>query len=150
VRRRLFTFFSALSLLLCLTLCVLSVPTGDGVPTVELLRVPTKNGHFMVDSTRMGVSAYASDRRSANDFVLKKPLGVRVFDVPLDNHSLRGVTIPHWMLVLPLAVLPLWWLKVVHRQRRRAKRLAAGQCEACGYDLRESPERCPECGRKAA
>ena len=52
---------------------------------------------------------------------------------------------PHWMLLLiggvscaPAAagVRPL--------QRRRRRR--QGLCETCGYDLRASPDRCPECG----
>ena len=32
----------------------------------------------------------------------------------------------------------------------RASRIARGLCAGCGYNLRESPERCPECGEAAA
>ena len=55
-------------------------------------------------------------------------------------------------LPLPLALLlalgiPAWradvWLRWRIRERRR------GRCAACGYDLRATPERCPECGRLA-
>jgi hypothetical protein len=48
---------------------------------------------------------------------------------------------PHRYVVLAAAVLPMWWLWRVRRMRRRARRNA---CVVCGYDLRATPERCPE------
>jgi hypothetical protein len=53
----------------------------------------------------------------------------------------------HWLVALLLAILPVAWL-VLRRRRRRP--YAAGLCPHCGYDLRASPGRCPECGAAAA
>jgi hypothetical protein len=52
-------------------------------------------------------------------------------------------------LWLPIAVAGVaFGLKAVGARRRwaEAKKAAAGLCPRCGYDLRASPERCPECG----
>jgi len=58
----------------------------------------------------------------------------------------RDMVVSYWLLFVltslwPLAFTILWW-----RRRRDA---AAGKCPHCGYDLRASPERCPECGAAA-
>ena len=46
--------------------------------------------------------------------------------------------------ILMSVVLPFWY--VVNARRRNRQRLAAGLCLHCGYDLRASKDRCPECG----
>ncbi len=53
------------------------------------------------------------------------------------------IEIPLWVVILPPLVPPLLCL-VPWLRRRRRRRL--GLCLVCGYDLRASPERCPECG----
>ena len=50
---------------------------------------------------------------------------------------------PHWSAV---AVFGAWPAIAVWRWRRRRGRVAAGCCRVCGYDLRASVRRCPECG----
>jgi hypothetical protein len=52
-------------------------------------------------------------------------------------------SVPYWFLFVLTAVAPA--LAVVRRRRRR-QRQVSGLCSSCGYDLRATPDRCPECG----
>ena len=50
---------------------------------------------------------------------------------------------PFWLIVLVFATLPIF---VAVRQLRASRRSIRGLCSSCGYDLRATPDRCPECG----
>ena len=51
------------------------------------------------------------------------------------------------ILMLSSVIIDSSYWCVVWRKNRRLQRYAAeGRCLACGYDLRASPQRCPECG----
>jgi hypothetical protein len=53
------------------------------------------------------------------------------------------VRVPYWFIATTSALLPAVALVRWLRARRRRQ---AGQCCRCGYDLRGSSQRCPECG----
>jgi hypothetical protein len=54
----------------------------------------------------------------------------------------RSVGAPHWFLATLFAAAPVCW-------SLRRRRIPKGHCQTCGYDLRETPDRCPECGTTA-
>jgi hypothetical protein len=51
-----------------------------------------------------------------------------------------------WPVILLTMILPAVWLFRAYRNRKRRAK-DSGCCAICGYDLRASPSRCPECGR---
>jgi hypothetical protein len=68
------------------------------------------------------------------------------FPRPLYGRGMGSGTLPyakypHWCIALTFAALAAvaWYF-------RRAPTVRGGCCPACGYDLRATPDRCPECG----
>lgn len=62
----------------------------------------------------------------------------------LQNDCSDQITIaaPHWFIVLLTFLLPALCVKRFRLGLGRAQ----GICKGCGYDLRATPDRCPECG----
>ena len=58
-----------------------------------------------------------------------------------------SVALPMWLLFVLTAVLPVMTgVVALQRLARRVLRRRNCLCPSCGYDLRATPGRCPECG----
>ena len=168
MRRRLLNVATVVSLLLCVAACALWVRSdfcgyfdrvrraSSGSGSTAILAGGTLYVRHITSPApwwhAVPLSYEGSKPRGGSAFVPATTLQVDVIGFGF-NHS-RGtsdgspfvetwVIVPLWAVSLVTAVLPAQWLARRMRLRRRARR---GQCLACGYDLRASPERCPECG----
>jgi hypothetical protein len=170
MRRRLFTLLSALSLLLCLGTWALwlwasythaaeEITWGSGRHVI--VHVTTEMGRLTVWVERSDEPAedfpkslkgfHWSETESIlnpDNFGVWETSDSRFhrggfgYATSEDGH-IRFVMIPLAAMVLATALIPAVFAV---RRWRRGRNCAAGRCLACGYDLRATPDRCPECG----
>lgn len=164
MRRRLFTIASVLSLLLCAATLVMwtrsysqselfccgddrtcfLLETGRGVLQLTIVRDSAVPGPS-IPASRWGHGSDApSDLYPLPHTFMGLGWGRRV-DVPPWYSFRPSVTIPHGYLVALFAVLPALFF---YQRLRSQYRLVSGHCPLCGYDLRATPDRCPECGTR--
>jgi hypothetical protein len=171
VKRRLLNLLTALSLLLCVAICVLWVRGHwfrDSLMFTwasgrALIRDARGHVEFMLTlggdwSEECGVALLHKPRPSlAQELVdeitevtgprygsVRRWWGVQYLDVRYRDpwRSWHVLVVPCWQLVIAFAALPVAWS--IRRVRRRHP--VSGLCPMCGYDLRATPGRCPECG----
>jgi hypothetical protein len=159
VKRRLFTILSALSLLLFVAVCVLWVRGRSGVDAVALTHdhwpndgKATSRQVDLISDQRLWVNfswgrvgpRYLVDTENVGEF---GPLRWERFDgnTPAANEGFAYVRVgvSHWLPALLLLVPPVLWLNGLRKAHRVTKH---GLYPSCGYDLRATPDRCPECG----
>jgi hypothetical protein len=165
--RRLFTLCSAASLLLCVAACALWVrsyrvaellthrathggATGFTERSLMLARGTAELGQFSSGGTLPARAAlgFTRERFAASSVRLPRDTLAQRVGFGFRRLGTRGwsLSVPGWG-VAGLALLPpALWLHRRRIERRRRARSSVGLCPACGYDLRASPRRCPECG----
>ena len=174
VARRLFTLCTAASLLLCAAACVMwvrSYGVGEGGKWwsarggagVSYHEIRSGNGRLLykyaweqgAPGPPAGTPRFRRTRWEpsppADDVPDPEALAWAGFHWQQGDAVYGGpftlVGVPYWFLMAAAGALPMTWLVVRARARHR---LNAGHCTTCGYDLRASPARCPECGGAAA
>ncbi|MDB5355840.1 MAG: hypothetical protein JWN24_2293 [Phycisphaerales bacterium] len=138
--RHLFTLLAALSLLLCGYLIYRWAWPDDMQVIVNL------NGRLVVH--RGELTAQSVEESARNVFI--DPGDVRHWTFAGFEYartswgpgSTTVTAVPLPYVILAAAVLPALW----GFGRWRSIRPGPGHCSACGYDLRATPDRCPECG----
>lgn len=154
LRRLLVAIFSVISLLLCLATLALWVrsypPAAEFLTAVEVVY----GSRWDVQSSRGTIELQymapldESDHLASHMKADHALLGFRYFSESSPQRLLLlSLGVPHWFLALLFAILPALWLRSFIHSRKRSR---GGLCPRCGYDLRATPDRCPEWGAFAA
>jgi len=166
VRGKLFGFCSALSLLLCLAVCALWVRScwrtdricvafpdqSDAILAMSLrgrigaMRFGEGTGDEQRYLFQFGLPVETEFNMSRSGANYRRAMGAEVM-WPSGRLRYCGIAFPTWWAAALAAVMPVLWTRRHLRCRHRHR---TAVCTACGYDLRATPDRCPECGRSAS
>ena len=111
-----------------------AIEAGRGVSSSE--RLAEDNG-----TSTLGPLYWGSDGESDEMTAALKTMLARRGIASDRDWAWLGV--PHAAVLLPFGIVATALLIPL---LRRGRRVARGLCPACGYDLRASADRCPECG----
>ena len=170
MKRRVFNFAAGVSLVLCLATCVLWVRSYRRLDDVRLFPNPQRywlvrsaDGRLHAQQTWasgpywQGRSSEYSSGELGRAVYSNLPFRWRIAGFGYGHLTVPSGTgptlnahvylMPHAFPAMVFAVAPVLWLRAALSRRRTR---AAGLCARCGYDLRASPDRCPECGAATA
>jgi hypothetical protein len=180
MRSKVFVLTYAISLVLCVltaALWVRSYSNGDLIRYIGAESEAGSTSCFLSSTTgRIQLSCYvelgrddtfqvaATGSRLPDGFSLRHwDSSAQPFTLPNDRFmnrigfDARARELPlgsDYSVVIPYYALTLTTLAVgvfaYIRYRRLVRSRAVGRCAACGYDLRATPARCPECGKVTA
>ena len=168
MKRRLFNLAATVSLVLCAAITVLWARSYRTADTVARYEYPM-GAHQCF--TARGSIFYFRHYSSATDRTVwwvkfgavlpPKQQGSMLHPVLPGIDFFRGpvLSVKNTPVTATFMRVSLWWLIGVSAVAPvfagsrfsvtrwvRARRLASARCPSCGYDLRASPEQCPECG----
>ena len=170
MKRRLLSFLTVVSLVLCLAVAAMWVRGREGMDAFEKYGPRFGWGVYLGEGEAVVVWYFGDERgemiprayayrRLPRGFAkhVDGPQPQAAFDFNVARFRLahRRTSLSTWTAGVPYAflcvapaALPAWRGRAAWRRRARAKRVRQGLCPRCGYDLRATPGRCPECGAR--
>ena len=131
---------TAASAILCVAVCIRSATDTYQRPFV-LLRHGIASDFLVGGGFLFELKAHISSTTNDIQFVDRHQEAAGFHYAQARNYHL--FVIPYWFVICLFAMSPLFW---VVKQSRRQRRRTRGLCPTCGYDIRATPHRCPECG----
>jgi hypothetical protein len=168
LRRPVVNLLTAGSLVLCVAACVLWVRSYGRMDVVHL-RTATRWYYVNTADGRLALGTWLTRRHDPRATLRATPFSYKwhprqAFEWVLPHYEKTAATRLHfagfqYMLVKgnvgpqQMVIVPLWSVAGVAAVspaaawiRSRPRRRRPGFCRRCGYDLRATPDRCPECG----